>query len=153
MLFSGMSVALLLSACGGGTPANSAPKVQMHTDGTTTVTTDEGTMRTGGELPATWPSDAPVYPDATVAFSASTNPTTGKAGFGLMLTTAASTDDVAAFYKKELAGNGWTIAATMENAGTTVISATKDTRAMGLSIAGGEGTTSITIGIDMGEGQ
>jgi len=39
----------------------------------------------------------------------------------------------------------------MQSGGTTIISAKKDTRAIGLSIAGNEGGTAITIGIDMGE--
>lgn len=144
------SLALLLAGCGGGTPAKD---VQINPNGTVKVTTSEGTAQTGGSVPADWPSDAPVYPGATVAFSASTNPATGTAGFGLMLTTDASADDVAAFYKKELTVQGWTIDADMNAGVTTVISAKKDARAIGISITGSEGMTSITIGIDLGEDQ
>ncbi len=126
--------------------------VEIQADGQMRVETDEGTYTAGGgEVPADWPKDAPTYPDATVSYSASVNPTTGKAGSALVLVT---TDDVKAvtdYYKKMLETNGWTISATMEAGATTVMGASKDDRTLSLSISGGQGQTSITMGIEKGE--
>jgi hypothetical protein len=101
----------------------------------------------GGELPDDWPSDVPVYADATMQYSASVDPSTGQPGAMAVLMTDDRAEDVAGFYRDSLADEGWTITASMESGGTTVIGATKDTRVLSLSFASSEGQTTITIGV------
>ena len=121
--------------------------VSMNGD-TMQVTTSEGTFTAGQTtLPADWPTDVPAYAGATVQYSASVNPATGQAGSMVMLMSSDSPATVAAFYKTQLAANGWAISGTMESAGTTIMGATKGDRAVSLSIGGADGQTSITIGV------
>ena len=42
---------------------------------------------------------------------------------------------------------GWTVEGTVQSGGNTLITATKDTRSLALSVASGEGQTTVTIGI------
>ena len=122
--------------------------VKMNADGTMHITTEEGTFDAGtGKMPEDWPEDAPVYSDATVQFSGSTNPATGKPGAAAVLVTSDNAADVVAFYKTELAEQGWTISSTMEAEGTTILGATKGKRAFSLMVGSANGQTSITIGV------
>lgn len=125
-------------------------KVDMQGDGAMKIETDEGTFTTGGDLPDNWPTDVAVYEDATVSYSASTNPATGKPGSALVLMTTDASADVAAWYKSQLTKDGWTLSSAMEGGGTTIFGATKDDRTLSMMIAGAEGQTSITIGIEGG---
>ncbi len=122
--------------------------VQMNTDGTTQIQTDEGTYTTGQTLPADWPADAPTYANAQILYSASVNATTGQPGAMVMMMTTDTAETVMDFYKTSMASNGWTVSGTMEAGGSTVMTATKDTRAMSLAVSSADGQTSITIGIE-----
>ncbi len=122
--------------------------VDMRMDGSMKIETEEGTFETGGSVPAGWPEDVPVYAGADVQYSGTSNPQTGEAGLVLILL---STDDPATitdFYETSLTAAGWTMQGTLQNAGTSIFSAVKDNRTVGMSITGAEGATTISIGIE-----
>ena len=115
-------------------------------DGSMTVTTSEGTVTTGGNVPEGWPSDVPVYAGAAVQFSGA-NMQGAEGGMALVLSSKDDASKVASYYKTELKAQGWTIGNTMEAQGNTVLLLTKGTKTLSLSIAGANGMTSITIGV------
>lgn len=111
--------------------------VTTNANGTATYSTDQGTVSTVNQLPSTWPADAPKYPDATVAFSGSSNSTSSNPDAGLAVTLT-TTDDVAtatAFYKTNLVKEGWTIDTDATLNGSATLSAKKDTRQFGVMIS------------------
>ncbi len=111
-----------------------------------TVKTDEGTWSTSNKLPEDFPSDAPVYPDATVQGSLAAEPA-GEASGGhyVGLQTSASSADVVAWYKREIAAKGWAIKGTISSGESVILSATKDTRALSVTIASDGGVTSVSL--------
>ncbi len=111
------------------------------------VKTKEGTFTTGNKLPDDWPSDVPVYPGSTVTYSGSSNPQTGQSGVAAVFTSKDGGDKVVAYYKRELVSQGWTIDATQESGGYTIMSATKESRNLALTIVESDGTTTISIGL------
>lgn len=77
-----------------------------------TITGEDGeTMElsgTGGSLPKDWPSDMPVYDGATIDSSAAIR--SGEVtNFSVALSTTDAFADVFAWYKEQLASEGWTI--------------------------------------------
>lgn len=116
-------------------------------NGSLTVKTNEGTFSTGTSLPSDWPKDAPVYPGATITYSGSSNPQSGESGFGAMLTTKDSAQKVRDYYAKELVVQGWKVEATYNANESSVLSATKDTRAFTVVTAEADGATTITLGV------
>lgn len=127
--------------------------VNSNADGTMTYSNEEGTVTVGGgaSMPSNWPSDAPAnYSGASIQYSGSSNPQTGEAGSAVVYTVNASTQSVIDYYKSELAKNGWTVEATANMAGATVLSGKKDTRTFGIYVVdAGNGSVSVTIGIGM----
>ncbi len=127
--------------------------VDRNMDGSTTYTNEGGSVTVGNNasMPANWPEDAPTaYSGATILYSGTTNPTTGESGSAVAYTTTASVASVVEYYESRLAAEGWTIVASQEAAGMRVISATKDTRTLGVYVAtDGQGTTSVTAGIQL----
>lgn len=123
--------------------------VDYNADGTVTYTSDEGGVSTTGKLPDNWPSDAPVFSGATVAYAGYSTDGEGTSGtdLGAALTSTARLEDIIAFYKKSLTDNGWTIETEANVNGTTVLSAIKDQRTYSISIVPGEDLTTITVGI------
>lgn len=82
--------------------------------GEVTIETEEGTFTAGQkELPDNFPSDMPVYPDANIGTTASSEDTVS-----VSLSTDDSLATVSNYYKDELAAEGWEITqtATLENA-------------------------------------
>ncbi len=132
---------LSLAAC-----SSSPSPVDVNADGTVKVTTSEGTVTNENTLPDNWPQDIPAYPGATVRVSGVMNPGAADPGASAMLESSDATTDVIAFYKTQLAAQKWTIDATMQLNGGTVLSASKDNRAMSLSIMPAGDKTAITIG-------
>lgn len=153
------SALLLLSACGQQAAQRAIEReieqetgddadVDVNADGSMRIQTKEGTYNAGNnQLPEDWPKDAPIYAGATIQFSGSANPATGKPGAAAVLVTSDSVADVVTYYKAELKKQGWTISSTMEAQGTTIMGATKGDRALSLMIGSADGQTSITIGI------
>ena len=123
--------------------------VNVDANGAMHVTTSDGSYTAGGnQMPSDWPTDVAVYAGATVAYSASANPETGAPAQAIVLTTSDSTTAVATFYKTRLAQDGWVLSTTMDGTDMTIFSATKDTRTLSMLIAGSDGQTTITMGIE-----
>lgn len=73
-----------------------------------TISTGDGTTTIGSQkLPSDFPSDIPVYTDATVLGSV-TGTSQDAGGVFVSLNTSDSLTDVKAFYESELPKNGWT---------------------------------------------
>ena len=127
--------------------------VDRNLDGSTTYTNDEGsvTVGTSASMPANWPSDAPAnYLGAAIVYSGTSNPQTGQEGSAVSYTVQASVQSVVDFYRSQLAAGGWTVEASANVGGATVISATKDTRTFGAYIVDtGGGTVTVTAGIEL----
>ncbi len=148
-LVTSLGVLGLLSACGGN-----GNDVDVNLDGSMDVETEEGTAKIGTQdMPNNWPEDAPgAYPGSTVSYSASMDPESGKPDMAIVSTTTDAAATVAAHYKTALAEKGWAVGTTMEGAGTSIFSATKDTRTMSLLITGtGQGQTTVTMAIEIEE--
>lgn len=124
-------------------------KVDMK-DGSMTVTTEEGTVTTGGSVPDNWPKDVPAYAGAAVQFSGTNMGDAGEGAMGLVMTSEDNATSVVDFYKESLKSSGWTLKNTMAAQGNTVMLFTKDGRNLSLAIAEANGTTSITIGVQEG---
>src|SRR3989344_7196045 len=126
-------------------------KVDVDYDGDDTITykSDEGSFQAGENvsLPSDCPSDVPVMSGAKISYSGSSNPSTGAPGASVTFTTSKSASEVAAYYNSELVNQGWTIDSTMNASGTTILSAKKGERTVGIYIVSSEGTTSVTIGV------
>jgi hypothetical protein len=141
----------LLVGCGGSPAANTntaagnsaAPK-NAAAPTTTTVNTPSGPATAStGSLPADFPKDVPVYPGATIVSASNVGGTSGA-----VLSTADEGDKVAAYYKDELAKQGWSSPQAMNAGGTNVVRATKEKRQVAVSITkGADGKTSVSLGI------
>ncbi len=85
------------------------------------------TVSTGAdvELPDNWPESVPLPSDAKITYAGTMM--TGQPGGGttVAFTTRQSVTEITEYYKDELGGNGWTIAATMATADGSMISATR----------------------------
>ena len=139
----------LLSGCGGATN-----NVNVQSDGTVNVNTSEGTAKIGAQsMPENWPSDIPAYPGATVSYSTAVNPQNGKPGMAVALMTKDDAKTVTEYYKKELAGNGWTVDSVLGGAGTSIFSARKAGSMASFLIQGDKDQTTITMAIETGAQQ
>jgi hypothetical protein len=111
-------------------------QVTKKLDGSTTYTNDYGTITTGtNRLPDGWPSDAPMYKNATITGTVSSKMQTGLDGLSVTFTTTDSLQTVLDFYKKELVANGWTgvgQSTTMGN--VTVLSSKKGNQIFGITV-------------------
>lgn len=123
--------------------------VQNQPNGATTYSNSEGSVTVGGtSLPANWPSDAPTYANAKIQYSGASNPQTGEQGSYIMFLTSDSAKKVSDFYTAQLTAKGWKVEQTASMNTGSVISATKDTRTMGVYMAdSGNGQTTVTVGI------
>lgn len=127
---------------------NQQAAVDMNADGTMEVTTEQGTLTTGTDIPKDWPSDLPTYPGATVQFSGSGMPDAGgKMGWAMVLVTTDTAAKVKAYYVEELPKNGWTIVANLDSQGSIMMGATKGELAMSLTAGTQDGQTAITLGV------
>lgn len=123
-----------------------------NSNGSTTYSNEQGSVTVGGNtMPSNWPSDAPDnYSGATIQYSGTSNPQTGKAGSAAVYSVKATPQAIVDHYKAELESNGWKVATTANIAGATVLSATKDTRTFGAYIVDtGDGAASVTVGIEL----
>jgi len=126
-------------------------KVDVDYDGDDTITykSDEGSFQAGENvsLPSDWPSDVPVMSGVKISYAGSSNPSTGAPGASVMFTTSKSASEVAAYYNSQLVDEGWTIESTANMGSSSVVSAKKGERTVGLYIIESEGMTSVTIGV------
>ncbi|OGG73386.1 hypothetical protein A3A40_01025 [Candidatus Kaiserbacteria bacterium RIFCSPLOWO2_01_FULL_54_20] len=136
-----------------GSASISGVDVDNNLDGSTTYSNEEGSVTVGttATMPSNWPADAPAnFAGAAIVYSGTSNPQTGTAGSAVSYTVRSSTASVADYYKQQLTSAGWTIEATANIAGATVVSATKDTRTFGAYITDtGDGNVTVTAGIEL----
>lgn len=146
--------ATLALACGGD------EKTIETEDGTFTVEAEEGGVRISGEqegvgavsglfgenakIPDGFPKDVPVYPDASVVAGVA-------AGGGGMITlqTGDDPDEIVAFYREELTGEGWSLASEMDIGDQRILPIEKGDRNGAVQISREGGDTTILIIIDM----
>jgi hypothetical protein len=121
--------------------------VNMNRDGSMHIENDAGTYDTGTSIPKDWPEDVSVYDNATIQYSASVNPKTGKPGSMLVIMTTDSIADLGNFYKGDLAANGWEMEGMIEGGGMTILGGTKDNRQVSVMISGADGQTSVTLAV------
>ncbi|HXK21665.1 MAG TPA: hypothetical protein VMS55_03195 [Myxococcota bacterium] len=99
---------------------------------------------TQGSLPANFPTDVPIYPDAKPKSSMMVS------GQGLVvLDSGASISDVLSHYREELPAQGWTVDSVKEAAGGSkaIVKAHKNTRSTTISIGTSQGGAGTEIGI------
>jgi hypothetical protein len=99
---------------------------------------------TQGSLPAGFPTDMPMYPDAKPKTSMMVS------GEGLVvLDSPAQATDVLAHYREQLPAQGWTVDSVKEVAGggKATLKAHKDMRSATISINQGQGGAGTEIGI------
>ncbi len=131
-----------------------AVDIDMNAGGGSTVrVTDEDGSEfnySAGEnvsLPSDWPEDVPIIEGATVIYVGTMDPQTGEAAQTVSLTSDKPVSGVATYYETELAANGWTITGTMNIQGTSMVTATKDEREVGVYVGGDSGVATINITI------
>lgn len=117
------------------------------TDEKTGAKVDIGT----NEVPDTFPKDFPLYPGAKVTSSLSGEQSGKSNGFWLTMTSQDSADKVLAFYKTELAKNGWTIESTFTANDMTNQTVKKGTWSGSLSVGKNSGSDETQIVIILGE--
>ncbi len=107
--------------------------VDIARDGSTNVTIsgEDGesyTVRAGDDvaLPDSWPESVPIPSDAKITYAGTMG--TGQTGGGttVAFVTGQSVTEVTEYYTRELAQNGWTIAATMATGDGSMVSATRE---------------------------
>ena len=103
------------------------------------------------ELPATFPSDFPVYSNATVAGSVSGSQEGYGKGMFVTFTTQDALDSVVAFYTKELPSRGWEATSSFNTNEMKTWAVTKGDLEGSVSITTADGTT--TIMVTLGEKQ
>jgi hypothetical protein len=109
-----------------------------------TVKTADGTYTGSSKIPENFPSDVPVYSDAKVQGSYAVNGASGQ-GYTVALQTDDSLADVTAWYKREVVAKGWTVATEMTVEGSYILSATKDSRGLNVSVSADD--DGVTIGL------
>lgn len=109
-----------------------------------TVKTDQGTWSTSDKLPADFPKDAPVYPGATVEGSLAAGQS-AEQGYYAGFQTKAAVADVAAWYKSEIAQQGWNIQSNASVNGATMMSGEKGDRILTVTISSESGVTTIAL--------
>ena len=141
--------------------------LERATDGAYDVDIDEdGSMQiTGGEgeemnitsgknatLPDEWPSSVPLLPDATIEYAAAVRDGDGGVTLTVTYITDQAVSEVVGYYETELIDNGWTIEATMNVAGSLMISASNDNdEEVVLNVSESEGATTVIISTQLGE--
>ncbi len=114
------------SATGGNANVNS--------NGDVTVKTDQGTWSSSDKLPSDFPSDVPVYPGSKVQASVAATQEQG-GGIYAGLESTDSIDKVVNWYKKEVSAEGWKATTNLEVDGGLMLSGTKDTRDLVVTIS------------------
>lgn len=151
MVVGGVAILVLAIGFGMGFGGSSVPDVQVNTDGTATVTTEDGaTVSTENKLPDTWPADAPTYPGASVGYAGSVDQGANK-GLAAVLNTDAKFADVEAYYKKELPAQGWKIDSEQMAGPNKVFTASKGNMMYTIQLAVVQQGTNIAAGITFKE--
>lgn len=134
VLFSKFGIGLMQK----GLEEKTGLKVDSDDTGTFTVTDKKtgSTLDVGsGQIPASFPKDFPVYPGAKVAGSM-TGKGSGGEGTFVSFTTTDGAAKVTAYYDKELAAKGWTVAQTVTSGDSSSRVLSKDAMGATLVITG-----------------
>lgn len=127
--------------------------IDRNVDGTVTYETAEGTVTTGtgASLPSNWPADVPKpLSGASIIYAGTTNPNTGAAGSAITYTVQASPEVAIKHYAEGLGAQGWKVENTAQMQGMNILSATKDTRTVGVYVVdSGEGAVQVTVGVEL----
>lgn len=94
----------------------------------------------GVALPEKFPSDVPVMPGAIVKVAM----TTGE-GISVQFSVKANQADAVKFYEENLKAKGWTIEATMNSAGSSMMSAKKGNRECVLNVVTESGGSLVQV--------
>jgi hypothetical protein len=118
---------------------------QKGTDGSIVKFTDKNGQSVtvnsaGGQVPADYPKDVPVYPGAKVV---TTQSASQKHMINLIMETQDEVAAIADFYKKGLESNGWKIDNTMTSDQMSAFNAIKDNRQAVLQILNNDGKRTI----------
>lgn len=111
--------------------------------------THQITTGASASVPQGFPEDVPIYPGLNIQMA---NSMTSQEMFSVVGQTTASNDEVAAFYKKELAARGWTEESVMQHNAEgqlmTMLHCGKDTRKVHVMVMteGDATTVSLTTG-------
>lgn len=97
-------------------------------NGTTTVKSDDGNVTTnvgeGAKLISGWPTDVPIYEPSTLVASSKSD----EASFSTVGKTSKTVADVSAFYKAQMATQGWTVQYESAAADSALTTYQKDNR-------------------------
>jgi len=157
----------ILESCSSEKSSDTAKdKEVIKTEGETIkVTTDEGTLTVTGDaekgqvniktddgetiemsygtktIPDNFPKDVPVYSPSQIKMTQVVDENKSV----ISLTTSDEMAKVAAFYKKELAEQGWTIKNEMNMGVMSLIQAVKENRSLNLTVNKKDGETTISL--------
>jgi len=126
----------------------SGQKTEVKVDGETVkITGTDGTVTVhagkNGKLPEDFPTDLPRYKGAEILQSASQ----GKEAFAMSMQTEDALAKVAAFYKKEMASQGWESETAMDMPNRSILAFKKGNRAVNVMLMKNkEGGTVISLG-------
>jgi hypothetical protein len=93
--------------------------------------------------PAPLPADVPIYPGSSAQLTA-TDPSGTLATFA----SSAAPQDVLAYYKAQLPGEGWTLGAETQSGSQLTLAASKGTRTLDLAILGALTPTQIVLNLE-----
>lgn len=131
---------MLLAACGSSeqtTTVGGATVTSDESKGTTSITTDNGTIRTAqGDAAANvaMPDYAPLYPGATVSGVIETE-TNGNKYKMVTFDTTDSIDKVVDYYKGALTKGGWTVPTTFMSGDAGMLGAQKGDKEVSVAIS------------------
>jgi hypothetical protein len=110
------------------------------------VKTDAGTIKTGQgtTLPADFPADVTVYPDAVVQAIANATTQAGD-GVYLVLVTSDSVSQVDAYYAQRMVADGWKQQSSLSLAGVSSRTFVKGSRTGSVSATSRDGQTYVTL--------
>src|SRR3989338_6672852 len=82
-LYIGIAVVAIIIIIGWGMKSSvrsmTGVDIDRNMDGSATYSNEQGSVTVGGnKLPDNWPSDAPAYKNATIQYSGTSNPQTGR---------------------------------------------------------------------------
>ncbi len=115
-------------------------------DDSISITDDEGTeFEAGGgaQIPASWPSDVPVFPSGDVVLATSQSDGTATA----LWETAATAEAAADEYDALLVGQGFAMDEDSTVAGAIIRSYTGDLHSVNVTVARIDGMTSLTVAV------
>lgn len=132
----GTALVLGLTGCGGSDEPASAPAEAVAPEAVAPPPVEKTApgVTVTTKLPANFPSDIPMYPEADVVFSRAS----GDMALSVRFVTNASVDEVAGFYVQALASQGWS-AEHRPSIGGAAVLANKGMRRAALSVSTNSG--------------